>query len=369
MRALLLSHTYADPASRGKLRALVAQGCTVSVAVPERWTDAGGQRTFVSPYASEGGVRIAPIRVRGADGPVRSARWSRDQLRRLLTDFRPEIVQVEEEPGSRVADLVTRLAEGLGVPAVAFTGDPFPDDVSFWAERRRRATLARSRGIVAAHRLSAAHAGRMRPGLPVEVIPQVAVALPSAPTHSAEPTLRVGFVGRLVPEKGLDALFRACVKLQGAWTLTVVGSGPALEPLEALAERLGIGSRVTWLGGLSRADLSSLWPTLGCLVAPSRTAVRWIETYPVACLEAMAHGVPVVASDSGALPEFVGGAGLVVPEDDVGALCGALLRLCRSTGERESIGTAGRRRVVEEFSEDALARKTLAFWRRLLARP
>jgi glycosyltransferase involved in cell wall biosynthesis len=64
----------------------------------------------------------------------------------------------------------------------------------------------------------------------------------------------IGFLGRLDEEKGLDVLLRACVRLYGPWTLTVAGTGPEQETLEALAERLGIASRVTWLGGIPRAS-------------------------------------------------------------------------------------------------------------------
>ena len=109
-------------------------------------------------------------------------------------------------------------------------------------------------------------------------------------------------MGRLVPEKGLDILFRACVKLLGKWTLTVVGSGPAQEELEALAERLGIAARVTWMGALPPDELRKLWPDLHCLAVPSRTTQRWVETFHQPLIEAMGHGVTVVGSDSGVIP-------------------------------------------------------------------
>ena len=116
-----------------------------------------------------------------------------------------------------------------------------------------------------------------------------------------------------IPEKGLDLLFRACVKVVGRWNLIVVGTGPAQEELEGLAERLGIAGRVTWLGALPRSGVEDVWSRLDCIVMPSRTTPRWIEVSPRAALDAMAHGVAVVGSAAGAIPETLGDAGSSSP--------------------------------------------------------
>jgi glycosyltransferase involved in cell wall biosynthesis len=79
----------------------------------------------------------------------------------------------------------------------------------------------------------------------------------------------------------------------------------------------------------------------------------------------MANGVAVVASDSGALPEIVGDAGRIVPEEDVAALSAALHALYADRAECERLGTAARRRIMDEFSDGAIAGKTLGFWRSL----
>jgi glycosyltransferase involved in cell wall biosynthesis len=85
-----------------------------------------------------------------------------------------------------------------------------------------------------------------------------------------------------------------------------------------------------------------------------------------AALHAMAHGVAVVGTDSGALRELIGGGGRIVPEEDVPALTAALQELYSDKALCERLGAAGRRRVLEEFSDSALAGKMLAFWRTLV---
>jgi glycosyltransferase involved in cell wall biosynthesis len=190
--------------------------------------------------------------------------------------------------------------------------------------------------------------------------------VPLAVDRVAHTGLALGFVGRLIHEKGLDLLFRAAVKLVGRWTLTVVGTGPAQEELEALAERLGIAGRVTWLGALPRVAVDQVWPRLDVVVVPSRNTPRWVEAVPRAALDAMAHGVAVIGSTGGALPETIGDSGLVLPEEDVGALADALQRLHDDPAEVQRLGLAGRRRVMDLYTDTAVAERTLAFWRELL---
>jgi glycosyltransferase involved in cell wall biosynthesis len=116
-------------------------------------------------------------------------------------------------------------------------------------------------------------------------------------------------------------------KVVGRWTITVVGTGPAQEELEGLAERLGIAGHVTWLGALPRAAVDQVWPRLDVVVVPSRNTLRWVEATPRAAIDAMAHGIAVIGSTGGALPETIGDAGLVLPEEDVPALSETLQRL------------------------------------------
>jgi len=215
--------------------------------------------------------------------------------------------------------------------------------------------------------LAAKLVARQQPSLALKVIPQVGVAVPLQTGRPVRPGLTIGFLGRLLPEKGLDLVFRACVKLIGRWSIVVVGTGPAQEELEGLAERLGIAGRVTWFGALPRKRVDEVWPLLDCVVLPSRTAPHWIESVPRAAVEAMANGVPVVASTAGALPETVGQAGLIVPEENVDAIADALQRLHDDPAERERLAGEGRRRVLSEYTDTAVAEKTLRFWRDAIA--
>lgn len=364
MRVVIVSHVYADPANRSKLRSLAGLGVSLAVAVPDRWAANDG-RSHRTTWGDDTGVRVVPVAVRGRMTEPSRLHWNAKTLRRLLTDFRPDVVHIEEEPWSQPAIVSLRLARRLGIRSVLFTSESLPRGYGLRQRFRRERTLRHASGIVGANRLALALATRRRPTVPNLTVPQIGVTPPPAVPRVSHPGFALGFVGRLVPERGLDLLFRACVGLTGKWTLTVIGTGPSQEELEALAERLGISARISWLGPLTRDAVNQVWPRLDCAVFPARTTPRWVATAARGALHAMANGVTVVATDSGALPEIVGDTGRIVPEEDVPALTQALQDLSSDHAECERLGTAGRRRLMDEFSDAAVAQKTLTFWRSL----
>jgi len=178
---------------------------------------------------------------------------------------------------------------------------------------------------------------------------------PRAPRARREETGPVvGTVARLAPEKDQHRLLEAFALLRrehpGA-RLVLAGDGPLRAELEARARELSIDPAVTFLGFRERvADVLS---GLDIFALSSRT-----EGVPLALLEAMAAGLPVVATAVGGVPEVVvdGESGLLVPPADAEALAGALGRLARDRPLAERLGAAARRRVRERFSLAATAR-------------
>jgi glycosyltransferase involved in cell wall biosynthesis len=368
VRAVIVSHLYADPANRAKLRSLAGLGVTLAVAVPDRWA-AGAGRSQSTSWGDDGGVRVVPVPVLGRVTHPAELHWNAAALQRLLSDFRPDLLHVEEEPWTHPAALTLRLARRLGIRSVLSTAESLPRSFNLRQRFRRERCLRHATGVIAANRLALALATKRRPDVPHLTLPQIGITPPPAVPRIPHPGLAIGFIGRLVPERGLDLLFRSCVGLVGKWTLTVVGTGPSQEELEGLAERLGISARVSWLGALGREAMNQVWPRLDCIAFPARTTPRWVATAARGALHAMANGVAVVGSDSGALPEIIGDTGRIVAEEDVPALAAALQELYADRAECERLGAAGRRRIMEEFSDGALAHKTLEFWKQLQSGP
>jgi glycosyltransferase involved in cell wall biosynthesis len=144
-------------------------------------------------------------------------------------------------------------------------------------------------------------------------------------------SLAVGFVGRLIPHKGVDVLLEAAAR-DDRLTVEVFGAGPELEGLTALAGRLRIADRVAFHGYVDEAHVPEVYPQVDVLAVPSIPLPSWIEQFGRVVVEAQASGVPVVASASGALPDVVGEAGLLVPPSDPAALSAALSRFLDEPG-------------------------------------
>jgi glycosyltransferase involved in cell wall biosynthesis len=165
----------------------------------------------------------------------------------------------------------------------------------------------------------------------------------------------VGVVARLQPEKGVANFLEAAARVSGAFPdarFVVVGDGPLREELLDLARRLGISERVCFLG--YRTDSRALMALMDLLVVPSLT-----EGSPLIVLEAIAAGVPVVASAVGGIPDQLrhGKEGLLVPPGAPDALGEALAALLRDPEYARRLGEAGRRRAKNEFSHEALVRR------------
>jgi glycogen synthase len=152
-------------------------------------------------------------------------------------------------------------------------------------------------------------------------------------------------VGRLVPQKGFDTLLEAFVA-DGLkrWTLLFAGDGIDRHKLEARARELGLAARVRFLGSVDRSQLAELLRGAHAFAFPSRG-----EGFGIALLEAMAAGVPAVATTAGGVPEFArdGENALLVPPDNPAALAQALERLTTDLQLRERIVLGGKKTAAE----------------------
>jgi len=163
-------------------------------------------------------------------------------------------------------------------------------------------------------------------------------------------------VGAVIPRKGYDVLVAALARLADLpWRLVIAGDGgrnpETFRRLEADIAALGLADRITLLGAVSSEQLAALYQRCDLFVLPSR-----FEGYGMVFAEAIAHGLPVVGTTAGAIPQTVpAAAGVLVPPDDVEALAAALRRLIEDPAERERLAAAGRAARFPSWREQAAA--------------
>jgi glycosyltransferase involved in cell wall biosynthesis len=178
--------------------------------------------------------------------------------------------------------------------------------------------------------------------------------------------VRVGYVGRLEAHKGVAVAIDA-MTLVPCCHLEIVGGGPQRAELERRVEARGLADRVQFSGATTAESLPEHYKSFDIVVVPSLETRTWIEQFGRVAVEAMAAGVPVIASESGALPEVVGDAGVLVAPGSASSLAVALRRLAADPNERARLGNLGRKRAAR-FSWQQVARRQLKLYERVLAR-
>ena len=172
-------------------------------------------------------------------------------------------------------------------------------------------------------------------------------------------------VGSLKPIKGVDDLLRAAASVMHARArvrLVLIGEGPDRVSLETQARALGIADRVSFLG--LRDDVDGLLRAADALVLASRT-----EALPTVILEAMATGLPVVATHVGGVPEMVepDRSGLLVPPNDIASLERAIARVCDDASLRRDLGQRGHAIVEARFRVESMCENRMRFFEELMA--
>ena len=303
------------------------------------------------------------------------------KLRKALRAAKSAAVFVPELLAGRVALVHAHIASGASfwrklafVAAARATGTPYvlhvhAGDFAEFHDRSPKPVRALLRwlygGAAAVVALSPCWRKTLLhavPGARVEVVPNP-VAIPSWRPQEASARPCVLFLGTVRPEKGVYELVAAWPTVLAAVPdarLVIAGSGE-VERVRLLARELGIEASIElpdWVGG---AEKARLFERAAVLVLPSH-----FEALPMAVLEGMAAGLPVVATRVGAIPDVVGAdAGLLVRPGDADALGAALVTVLKDEPRRIAMGAAGRLRAREAYSADVVVPAIEHLWAEL----
>ena len=300
------------------------------------------------------------------------------QLGRRLRAFVPDVVHIDEEPYNLATAHALWLAKRTGTKALWFSWQNLNRDYPLPFSLIERYNMENTDYAIAGSE-GAAKVWRDK-GYegPMAVIPQFGVDPEIfTPTRSSRLNAQVlrrypardfviGYVGRLVPEKGVDLLIDAVADLEGMWRLHVLGSGSEKETLMAQTRRLGLSANVRFDSWLPSLRMPTFYRRLDVLVLPSRSRPNWVEQFGRVLIEAMACGVPVVGSDCGEIPHVIGDAGLIFPEDDAAALRACLAHLMHEPRTATRLAQRGRERVLNQFTQESIAGRTLDVYRTVI---
>jgi glycosyltransferase involved in cell wall biosynthesis len=342
-----------------------------------------GEAKGPNPARTTRGIEYVTLPViRARSGPTW---WWYRGLRAVVGRIRPDVLHVLSEPWALFV-LQSLLVRGRRRDMAVFAhgcDNVFTHGTG--VERRARAamlhlTLSGLDGYLSWNRAGGDLARRF--GLPekrpVMVIPGIipdpelfdraSKSRPEARSRFWLPTeaVVIGFLGRLSEEKGVHDLLRVIERLDLPSVYWAVwGDGPLSTEVEECFA--GNPDRGAWLGSIPLDRVPEALLACDIVVIPSRSSSNAMEQLSRVAVEAMLAGIPIVAYSSGALPEVVGGAGVLVPEADVDGLVGALTTLINDPARRASLRALGRDRWRCRFAPEVLADGVLDFWTGALA--
>ena len=366
LRVLSVAHTAVSRAA-GRLRYhQLADDASLDVhlVVPARWHQFG--RWYEADPGSDPGVTLhtLPIRLPKA-GPASWYLHHYPDLAALADRLQPDVIHLWEEPWSVVALQAGRVARRHGAALAMevnqniLTRLPLPFEL---IRRRvlRRTDLVMSRSDDATGVVRAC--GYTGPATALGYGVDQAIFHPGGRAAAAG-AVELGYVGRVVEEKGLDDVLEAMALASAAIRLTIVGEGPHLSALQARVARLGLGERVRFLPWADPAQVGAFLRGLHALVLPTRLTPAVKEQFGRVIIEAQACGTPVIGADTGAIPSVVGAGGWIVPERDPAALASLLTRLSNEPGEIAARGLDGLANVEARFTYAAVAKDLADGWR------
>jgi glycosyltransferase involved in cell wall biosynthesis len=375
MRILMLSKALVVGAYQKKAEELAAlPGVELTVAAPSSWREPGVgeqrlERRFIRGYR----LVELPIWFNG-----RHHVHFYPAIDRLMAAVRPDVFHIDEESFNFATFLALRAGVRYGARCCFYNWATidrrYPPPFS-WFERyafRHAAHALAGADEAAAIIRKHGYTG------PLSVLPQFGVdpdifspapdrliedgASPSPIPHPPSPIpFVVGYIGRLVPQKGVLDLVEALALLPSYVRLRLIGDGVLRAQIDARAAELGVGERVELVRWTS--DVPAELRRLEALALPSRTTRTWKEQFGRVLPEAMSCAVPVVGSSSGEIPKVIGDAGLIYPEGDVLALAAALRRLAGDAALRADLGRRGRARALKQYTQAALARQYYEIYR------
>jgi glycosyltransferase involved in cell wall biosynthesis len=368
MRIALISKTFVPDAAQRQLEWLAQQpGVELALITPRAWRgDDGRTSTFMPTYTR--GYQARPLELR-FNGHYHHFAYL--GLERTIDELRPDLLHIDEEPYNYAGFQAQRIATARRIPTVfvalqsIYRRYPPPYALFEQYNYRRTAHIISVNSDVEAVIRRKGYTGRSSVFYVYGVDPEIVYPRPREPRMGDQ--FIVGYIGRLIFDKGLGVLIEAIASLPPSFRLRLVGDGPDREALEQRAASKGVAQRVEFAGAVPSQEIPQALSAIDVMALPSLTRKNWKEQFGRVLIEAMACETPVIGSDSGEIPNVVGDAGLITPEGDARALAAAIARLGSDPALCADLARRGREHVLERFTQEQVARRTAALYVEVLS--
>lgn len=374
LKILLISHAYVAYENRKKVEELAKiKDVELVLLVPKSWKDTLRIVPLENPDVKNYKLISADIIFNGhiAGYLYKNKLWS------ILKEFKPDIIHLEEEPWSFVALQVLLYKKLLNLKGklLFFTWENIERNYKFPANITEKFFLKTADFAIAGS--SFAKEILIKKGFkkPIKIMVQFGIDLEMFYKQD-QTKLRnelglkdftIGFLGRFVKEKGIFILLDAFLKLKDKAQLFLMGNGPEKENIENFIKQYELENRVIIHGTVSHHEMPKYINCVNVLVLPSISTKNWREQFGHILIEAFACEVPVIGSNSGAIPEVIENAGLLFKEGSVQELYEQLKFLIEDKNKYNELSLAGRKLCIEKYTNSSIANKTAQIYQQVYA--
>lgn len=361
LRVLRISHSATVDAYRERDRQLSdREGIDLELITPQQWEHLGGQNESISEL-----FKVHRAKTYGT-GSVPLFAFDPQIIRSALLRFKPDIVDVHEEPYS-VSGFETVWLAHIFAPSAACVFYSAQNILKHypppfcWSEQyvfnHSYGAYPCSEGVKSV--LSAKGFSSNSDVIPLGV--DLLLYAPDGPQKRADYNIAadefvIGYFGRLESYKGVQFLIQSLADPDSLnFRLLVVGSGSYESELRSIANGLGVSDRIVWTGPVPGMEVPAYMRTCNLIAVPSLTTKTWKEQFGRIVVESIACGVPVVAFDSGSLPEVVSDVGLIAAEGDLNQLSAAINRMAGDPELRATLREKGLSKAHTDYSWSRIA--------------
>lgn len=375
MNVLIVSHTYISPINRDKWTTMTSLNPDINLTVifPKQWPSCIFSH-HANPDEQKNTNRCSFVALdTHREGNELLYTYKISHLYTLIKKLNPDLIHVEQGPGALCYTQIHLCCALLRkkIPTIFFTWVNWEPKLSIkhrlFLAPLEKINLTKASGAIAGNHDALTILQKKGFTKPILVLPQLGINNSIFAPHNNKQKNKflIGFVGRLTKEKGIFLLAQAFCKIAKnfpSWHLAFIGQGPDKNELLSFIDKNNMQDHIHIKAPVSHMDVADHMHTFDLFVLPSYDTPSWREQFGHVLIEAMACGIPVLASNAGEIPHVIAQAGRIFEQKNEQSLIEHLQTLMQDEDLRKALGESGCQRVQHYYTHEVIAEKTHAFW-------